>query len=88
MRTPLIEKTATVWFDGEIIRPEGPIDMTPNMRYTIRFEPAPPVPPTHDEDAWDVLERLAGTIEAPPDWSEEHDDYIYGTPKINPRVDS
>lgn len=32
-------------------------------------------------DAWDVLESLAGTVEAPTDWSVEHDHYLYGTPK-------
>ena len=32
-------------------------------------------------NAWDVLESLTGTIEAPTDWSAEHDHYLYGTPK-------
>lgn len=32
-------------------------------------------------NAWDVLESLTGTIEAPADWSSEHDHYLYGTPK-------
>ncbi|NJN24442.1 MAG: hypothetical protein HC810_08725 [Acaryochloridaceae cyanobacterium RL_2_7] len=32
-------------------------------------------------NAWDVLESLAGTVEAPADWSAEHDHYLYGTPK-------
>jgi len=32
-------------------------------------------------DAWDVLEALTGTVEAPPDWSDEHDHYLYGIPK-------
>ncbi|WP_448574435.1 hypothetical protein [Trichothermofontia sp.] len=32
-------------------------------------------------DAWDVLESLTGTLEAPSDWSAEHDHYLYGTPK-------
>ena len=32
-------------------------------------------------DAWDVLESLTGTVEAPTDWSAEHDHYLYGTPK-------
>jgi hypothetical protein len=31
--------------------------------------------------AWDVLDSLTGTIEAPADWSSEHDHYLYGTPK-------
>jgi hypothetical protein len=32
-------------------------------------------------NAWDVLESLTGTIEAPADWSKEHEHYFYGTPK-------
>jgi hypothetical protein len=32
-------------------------------------------------NAWDVLGSLTGTIEAPADWSVEHDHYLYGTPK-------
>jgi hypothetical protein len=35
-------------------------------------------------DAWDVLASLTGTIEAPADWSAEHDHYLYGTPKQQP----
>ena len=34
-----------------------------------------------DANAWDVLESLTGAIEAPADWSSEHDHYVYGTPK-------
>ena len=33
------------------------------------------------EDLSDLLGRLAGTVEAPADWSAEHDHYLYGTPK-------
>lgn len=32
-------------------------------------------------NAWDVLEKLAGTITAPEDWATEHDHYLYGAPK-------
>jgi hypothetical protein len=32
-------------------------------------------------NAWDVLDSLTGTVEAPADWSAEHDHYLYGTPK-------
>ena len=32
-------------------------------------------------NAWDILESLTGTVEAPADWSTEHDHYLYGTPK-------
>jgi len=30
---------------------------------------------------WKFLERIAGTVEMPADWSSEHDHYLYGTPK-------
>jgi hypothetical protein len=36
------------------------------------------------QNAWDVLESLTGTIEAPSDWASEHDHYLYGTPKQFP----
>jgi hypothetical protein len=41
-------------------------------------------PPSSDHNAWDVLESLTATIEAPADWSSEHDHYLYGTPKQQP----
>lgn len=34
-----------------------------------------------EDDALSVLEALAGSIEAPADWSAEHDHYLYGAPK-------
>ncbi|MGC8638994.1 MAG: hypothetical protein ACP5XB_03840 [Isosphaeraceae bacterium] len=30
---------------------------------------------------WDILENLTGRIEAPTDWSAEHDHYLYGLPR-------
>ncbi|WP_069791520.1 hypothetical protein A5482_012175 [Cyanobacterium sp. IPPAS B-1200] len=32
-------------------------------------------------NTWDTLEEMAGIIEEPEDWSEEHAHYLYGTPK-------
>ncbi|OUC16088.1 MAG: hypothetical protein B0A82_03680 [Alkalinema sp. CACIAM 70d] len=32
-------------------------------------------------NAWDVLESLTGTVEAPADWSAEHDRYLYAPAK-------
>lgn len=33
------------------------------------------------ESIWDFLEQNAGAVDAPADWSREHDHYLYGTPK-------
>jgi len=54
------------------------IDLTPNMRYSITIQELRE--PNVVGDAWDVLEELTG-IEAPPDWSSEHDHYLYDTPE-------
>jgi hypothetical protein len=32
-------------------------------------------------DAWDVLRSLIGCVEAPRDWAEEHNHYLYGQEK-------
>jgi hypothetical protein len=72
--------TLTVLYDGEVLRPEGPVDLEPNTKYEVTIKPVAnqSVP---EEDAWDVLESLAGTLDMPADWSIEHDHYLYGTPK-------
>jgi len=40
-----------------------------------------PSHPRTEPTLWDSLERLTGIIEAPRDWSDEHDHYLYGLPK-------
>jgi len=37
--------------------------------------------PAGQPTAWDVLDSLAGSISAPADWAQEHDHYLYDTPK-------
>lgn len=74
-----MEKTITVIYDGQALRPEAELDLQPHARYTITIDTTPL--PSMSGDAWDVLEQYAGTIDAPPDWSSEHDHYLYGLPK-------
>lgn len=73
-------KTIEAVFDGESLRPTSPLDLEPNTRYRIAIEVSPS-PAGTAADAWDELETLAGTVEAPRDWSEEHDHYLYRSPK-------
>lgn len=68
----------TVVFDGDVFRPDSPPNLEPNTRYIITIQPANQ--PVTEGNAWDVLEEMTGTIEAPSDWSVEHDHYLYGTP--------
>ncbi len=73
-----MNKTITAVFDGEALHPESPLDLEPNKRYVITIQD---VPLSTRDAAWDVLESLIGTVEAPEDWASEHDHYLYGTPK-------
>lgn len=73
-------KTIQAVFDGEILRPTKPLDLEPNTKYSISIE-LPPAREDQAGNAWDELEALAGSIEAPRDWAQEHDHYLYGTPK-------
>ena len=72
-------KTLTMIFDGQVLRPDTPLDLEPNQRYLVTIQNMPSE--QEQADAWGILTTLTGTIEAPPDWSSEHDHYIYGTPK-------
>ena len=72
-----MSKTLHVIFDGKVLRPEEEVDLEPNTRYIVTIERE-----ERDEpDLWDVLSELAGTVEGPQVWSEQHDHYLYGTPK-------
>ena len=68
-----------VVYDGTVLRPETPVDLEVDRRYVVtvvREDEA-----GGREDAWDVLDALAGTVDAPTDWAAEHDHYLYDTPK-------
>jgi len=88
-----MSQIVTAVFDGQVLRPDTPLDMQLGKRYviTISTESEIHVSPetatrTKEEtygDAWDVLKAFAGTVQAPPDWSIGHDHYLYGTPKHN-----
>ena len=39
--------------------------------------------PPKERSAWSELESLSGSVDAPSDWSSEHDHYLYGAPREN-----
>lgn len=55
----------------------------------LRSRDAEPVDdPEFSGGALDFMKDLIGIItDAPPDWSEEHDHYLYGTPRRNRSAD-
>jgi len=72
-------KTLTAVFDGETLRPDEPTGLQRDARYRITVEGDLSEETT--DSAWDVMESLIGSVDAPEDWSREHDHYLYGTPK-------
>ena len=76
-------KTLEAVFDGEVFRPEGRIDLIPNRQYILIVREKDQEP--NSLNAWDVLDKLTGTVEAPEDWALEHDHYLYGVPRKGKR---
>jgi len=67
-------------FDGEVLRPQEPVTLEPHQRYSIIII-GPDAAPVTEANAWDTLQSCAGTYDGPEDWSEQHDHYIYGSPR-------
>ncbi len=76
-------KTLEAVFDGKVFRPEGKIDLIPNRHYILVIQEKDEEPDSLN--AWDVLDKLTGTVEAPQDWALEHDHYLYGVPRKSKR---
>ena len=81
-----MDKTATVLFDGEVLRPSGRPDLEPNTLYEITIRPTAAVK-KEGQTLREFFAEVAGTVEAPEDWSAEHDHYIHGSPKRAGRVE-
>jgi hypothetical protein len=68
-------KTLLATFDGEVLRPEEPLSLSPNTRVRVTIETlaeGPSVPPSFLKIARSL------NLEGPADWSARLDDYLYG----------
>ena len=74
-----MEKTIEAVFDGEVFRPEGKVDLEPNRPYVLTVTEKKEKPAA--SDVWSILGSLTGSVDAPEDWAQEHDHYLYGAPK-------
>jgi predicted DNA-binding antitoxin AbrB/MazE fold protein len=72
-------KTISVVYDGKTLKPLGPLDLEEDRPYEVTIEELPVE--RGCGDAWGELDHLVGTVEAPRDWAEQHDHYLYGSPK-------
>ena len=75
-------RTLLVIFDGEVLRPQEPVDLEPNARYRVSIEevPAGDASP-HEPGVFDNLLELAQALDLPPDFAAQVDHYLYGVPK-------
>ncbi|MFN8498153.1 MAG: antitoxin family protein [Anaerolineae bacterium] len=65
-------RTVSAVFEDGVLRPDSPIDLEPNKRYILTIQDELEL---DNGDVWDTLAKLAGTVDAPPDWASEHDHY-------------
>lgn len=70
--------TVKATYDGSSFKIHEPLDLEPDTEYILTVEKKETEKPVN---AIEFLIRNAGTIHGPSDFSEEHDHYLYGTPK-------
>lgn len=85
-----LSRAGLTLIDGRLSIPnEGNLDFTSKVMDALRTTlglPAGEEGPLRAGTVttfWDSLEKLTGSIEAPRDWSAEHDHYLYGVPRRN-----
>ncbi|HEX6184709.1 MAG TPA: antitoxin family protein [Pyrinomonadaceae bacterium] len=70
-----MSKTLEAVFDGEVLRPDEPIDLEPNTRVRVTIEPA--VEPRYEPKSFLRTARSLN-LQGPPDWAARLDEYLYG----------
>jgi hypothetical protein len=76
-----MQQTLRVIFDGEVFRPEEPVDLEPNAHYEITVTAVDSVGAPNGEAR--PLRRYAALAQdlGVTDLAAQHDHYLYGTPK-------
>ena len=68
-------------FDGKVIVRDEPLELPRGQALIVHVEADRADLQSQPVNAIELLRSLAGSVEAPADWSEQHDHYLYGTPK-------
>jgi hypothetical protein len=74
-------KTLEAIYDGEVLRPDEPLDIEPNTRIQITIETQDAqTKETPSRNGKSFLETARSlNLEGPPDWSDRLEEYLYGT---------
>lgn len=75
-----MRQTVQAFFDGEVLRPQGAVDLAPNSIYRVTIEEQIAVEAPASSARGDRI-ALAADLDLPADFAEQHDHYLYGTPK-------
>lgn len=71
----------TVLYDGEVLRPQEPVDLEPNTHYRVTIEES--TEQVAADEMPEVFRRILDRAQdlGVGDLAEQHDHYLYGTPK-------
>ena len=68
-------KTLEATFDGEVLRPDEPLELAPNTRVRLTIDTRLSI----EGRRFSFLEAAQSlTLEGPSDWALRFDDYLYG----------
>ncbi len=70
-------KTLEAVYDGEVLRPDEPLDLEPNTRVRVRIERVEKHEEGDEENTSFLRTARALRLAGPPDWSARLDDYLY-----------
>jgi len=70
-----MSRTIEAVFDGEVLRPQEPLELQPNTKVRITIEEST----TTKLNPKSFLQTARSlNLEGPPDWSERIEEYLYG----------
>jgi predicted DNA-binding antitoxin AbrB/MazE fold protein len=69
-------KTLEATYDGEVFRPDEPLEIEPNTRVQITIETQHTAP---SNGASFLKTARSLNLEGPPDWSDRLEEYLYRT---------
>ncbi|HJP95821.1 MAG TPA: antitoxin family protein [Candidatus Saccharimonadales bacterium] len=70
-----MSRTIEAVFDGEVLRPQEPLELQPNTKVRITIEESPTAKP-NSKSFLQTARSL--NLEGPADWSERIEEYLYG----------
>ena len=76
-----MEKTVNATFDGEVFRPDDPVDLEPNTKVTLKLDVKSKKKVGKPYAFLDFLR--SANIDAPPDYAANLDDYLYRGKKFD-----